>query len=171
MNLLFRIGSFSISAIAWMVSIIRPQLAVASYMVYLAIGRVGWPLRAQLTVGVLNAVLASLGGWLWGGYGVIVGAMLALALGGAVVTVAFHLEFGLSWRDFVPAASAPVVGVSLAGAVAITALQIVPSGGVQSAGPVAAMLATFGLACAGLAWRHPAVAGLARRLRTREVAT
>jgi O-antigen/teichoic acid export membrane protein len=145
-------------------------LVVAAYMIYLGIGRVAWPLRTQLTIGILNLALASGGGWLWGGFGVIGGAMLALALGSAVVAVAFHLEFKLSWRDFVPVTSAPIIGTSLAGAVAIAGLQIVSSGSLQSVWPIAAVLAIFGLACLGLTWRHPAVRGLVGRLRNREAA-
>jgi O-antigen/teichoic acid export membrane protein len=151
-------------ALGWGVN----TLAVSAYTLYMAIGRLRWTLWTQLAIGVLNVMLASFGGWLMGGAGVVGGAMLALALGSSVVTLAFHNEFGLSARDFVPEDTAAIVGVSILGASAIAAAQVSRGTPLSDAGYVVAALLIFALACSALAWRHPAIGAMVRRLRVGE---
>lgn len=145
-------------------------LAVSAYTIYLAIGRLRWTLWAQLAVGVSSVVFASLGGWGWGSLGVVIGAMLALTAGSAVVTWAFHTEFSVSWREFLPAGSIPVASVSLLGAMVLAGAEIVNGDPIGSAVQIVAGLALFAVICGLLVWRDPAVAHVIGRLR-RETAT
>ena len=140
-------------------------LTVSAYMLYAATGRLRWTVSSHFVIGVLNLVLGGLGGWLFGGMGVVAGAMIALTIGSAIVSVAFHMEYRIPAREFVPPGSALLMGTSLLGAVLLLTVQFhggAPPG--VSKGLIAA-LAAFAVVCAVLVWRHPVLTEAMRRLR------
>jgi O-antigen/teichoic acid export membrane protein len=140
-------------------------LVVSAYTVYMALGTLRWTVWAQIAIGALNAVLASIGGYLWGGAGVLAGAMLALALGSALITIAFHREFDLSLADFFPTKSWPLIAVSLGGSAVIVAAQLLSGDDARQSWRTVAALTVFALALLSMVWRHPAVRDLRLRLR------
>jgi O-antigen/teichoic acid export membrane protein len=141
-------------------------LMVSSYTIYLAIGQLRWTLWTQLAIGTLNVLLATLGGWAFGGNGVVPGSMLALAVGSSVVTAAFHRQFGLHCREFFPKASATIVGASVIGPCMLLAMQLWPGSHMTDRWLIFAGLLSQTLVCAVLVWRHPVIAALIARLRT-----
>ncbi len=95
----------------WFVS----TLAVPAFMIYLSVGRLRWVAANQLVIGVLNLIFGWLGGHFFGGIGVVVGAMLALAVGTMVVMVQFHREFQITLAASVPAGMPVLATTSLIG--------------------------------------------------------
>lgn len=140
-------------------------LNTPAYMFYLAIGRLRWTIWTQIMIGILNVTLAGTGGWLFGGFGVVVGAMIALAIGSMVVTLAFHTEFDVSWREFVPPASAPLVAMSIIGATVLIAVQLHAGVPMHPSAEIVVAFAALALGSAVLVWRHPAIVEITRRLR------
>lgn len=140
-------------------------MTVPAYMLFTATGRLRWVVLSHFLTGILNLVLGGTAGWLFGGIGVAAGAMVALAIGSAVVPVAFHREYEIPPGEFIPSGSTMLLLTSVLGATLLLAAQF--RGGAPphpSTGLVAA-LAVFALACGGLVWRHPVLADALVRLR------
>lgn len=145
-------------------------LALPSFVLYLAIGRLRWSIATQVSTALLNLLLAIPLGWAWGGSGVIVGAMLALALGSGVVVVAFHREYGIARRDLLDRRDVWVLMAGVAALLATHALLrpviTAPPGAATSLAPwlvgllPAAAFAVFTLA---VQWQGPVRALLTRR--------
>ncbi len=140
-------------------------LTVSAYMLYTATGRLRWTVSSHFVIGVLNLALGGLGGWLFGGIGVAAGAMIALTIGSAIVPVAFHLEYRIPAREFVPPGSALLMATSLLGAVLLLAVQFHGGAPPRVSMGLMAALAAFAVVCAVLVWRHPVLTEAMRRLR------
>lgn len=100
-----------ICLMGWFVS----TLAVPAFMIYLSVGRLRWVAMNQLVIGILNLILGWLGGHLFGGQGVVIGAMLALAAGTMVVIVQFHREYQVSLVSTLPGGLLRLIAISLTG--------------------------------------------------------
>jgi O-antigen/teichoic acid export membrane protein len=140
-------------------------LIVSAYMLYVATGNLRWTIWSHVLIGVANLALGWLGGRLGGGFGVIAGAMLALVAGSVIVPVFFHREYGIGWREFVPAGSGPLIVVSVLGACLLLAGPLYYGTPPRASFGQLAGLAVFSMACAAMVWRHPVAADLVRRLR------
>lgn len=108
----------------WMLN----TLGTPAYFFYLGIGRLTWTVLGHMVIGLANVALASIGGWLYGGIGVLIGAIAALVIGSHVITVAFHKEFSVPLRHLVPRDSILLMAVSGGGSalvlwVAVTITQ------------------------------------------------
>lgn len=68
-------------------------LASPAYTILVAVAQLRWVVGSQIAIALLNLVLAGIGGHAFGAYGVVGGAMLALALGSLVMVVPIHREF------------------------------------------------------------------------------
>ncbi len=104
----------AVAVLCWLGWMFNTMVGPA-YFLYLAIGRLRWTIWTQVAIGSLNVVLAVIGGWLWGGFGVLAGTTLALAAGSYVVVVAFHMEYRVAARELLPRQSAALVMVCLFG--------------------------------------------------------
>jgi O-antigen/teichoic acid export membrane protein len=151
-------------AAGWLVN----TLGVTAYMLYLATGQLRWTVWTHIVIGLLNVVLAGLGGWLFGGLGVVGGAMLALSLGSMVVVAAFHREFEVPWREFLPGNTAPLALSSLSVAFGLAAAQLLAGPGPKGGSWLLAVLAVFALGTAIAVWLHPAVRSALSLLRVPE---
>ncbi len=69
------------------------SLAIPAFMMYMALGRSRWLALNQLLIGVLSLVFSSMGGYFFGGFGVVVGAMAALSIASQSVIWRFHREY------------------------------------------------------------------------------
>ena len=141
-------------------------LTVSAYMLYTATGRLRWTVLSHFVIGVLNLVLGGLGGWLFGGMGVAAGAMIALAIGSAIVPVAFHREYQIPAREFVPPGSALLIATRRSGPSLLLAAAVPwrRAPGHPSKGWLQLSLRSP-LVCAVLVWRHPVLTEAMRRLR------
>jgi len=140
-------------------------MAVPAYMLYLAIGRLRWTVWTQAAIGTLNIVLATFGGWLWGGLGVLVGAMTALGLGSYVTVVAFHREYRVPAHEFFPGGSTALAMVCLIGVGSLLSLAFAWDGQDHIPQALFVGIGLLSLATATLAWCHPMRTELVRRLR------
>jgi O-antigen/teichoic acid export membrane protein len=140
-------------------------LTVSAYMLYTAMGRLRWTILSHFAIGALNVALGSLFGWLFGGIGVAVGAMVALALGSCVVSIAFQVEYRIPAREFLPPRSTVLIATSLVGAAVLLVAQFHDGAPPQLSTGLVAALAAFGLVCSILAWRHPVLVAAVQRLR------
>ena len=157
-----RFGYFTLGG--WVVN----TFALPAFVIYLAIGKLRWSVTTQLTIGGLNLVLASIGGALAGGSGVVIGAMLALGLGSLVVIVAFHREFGIRARSL---ADRRVGALVLAGTCAVAAaLALRPAASepdVRYWVSLAAILLAHAVLSGMILWRDPLRRELQARLLPR----
>ncbi len=103
-----------ISTLGWSVS----TLNIPAYMFFLAIGKVRWIAVSQLLLGVLNVVFGYLGGTLYGGIGVVVGAMLALALSSLAIVWRFHFRYRIRLYREIPKVFWPMLLIG-AGALSV----------------------------------------------------
>ncbi len=145
-------------------------LVISHYFIFLAIGKLRWNIWSHIAIGVLNVLFAGLGGWLYGGIGVVVGAMAALALGSLVLPIAFHREFALRLRDFAPPEITPLFATSLIGAAGLLGLQSLWGLQLQQSLILAGLFVLFALACLLAFWRYPLTLDIVRRLRERPAA-
>jgi O-antigen/teichoic acid export membrane protein len=127
-------------------------LQVPTYFLYLAIGRLRWIVWSNIAIGGLNVLFACIGGWLWGGIGVLVGAMLALALGSHIVTFAFHREFAIPLGVLLPRESTWLVAVGTIGATLVIGLAVALKDGAHWTMFLLAATFAFGLFEIACAW-------------------
>lgn len=140
-------------------------LSVPAYMLCLAVGQVRWVMWSHLVMGILNVILSWVGGAMFGAIGVAAGAMIALALGSALVQVAVHSEYHISQAEVVPSASGPLLGacacaVGWAGYVALSP-AVTESLSWVGVGTMAAAAS-----CGALVVRHPFAKDLFMRVRS-----
>ena len=138
-------------ALGWSVNL----LTLPAYMFALAFGRVAWTVESHLIIGVGCATLGTLGGWLGGGAGVVLGTMLALALGSASVVVRWARALGDARGRWVSRELAVVLAANLA----IIALwsRHAADADVWEAMLAPAVAAVLTLAALGGAWRFGAL--------------
>lgn len=137
-------------------------LNVPGYFCNMGTGQLRWNTISHVVIGLLNAVLASLLGALFGWQGVLIGSMLALAIGSSVIVVAFHREHGIALMELVPSESRPLLLVSLVAtsALAFAATTMMPPG----SGIAVALLPTAAMSVvlAPFVFRHPMLRTLKR---------
>ena len=140
-------------------------MVLPAYMLYLAAGRLRWTMLTHVAIGLLSASLGGLGGWLWGGYGVLIGAMLALVLGSGIVVVAYHMEYQIGVAELLPAQSRGLLATCVVGVAVADAIILSWDG--QGVLPTSAAI-TIAAMLAALTWivcRHPVTHDLAQRWR------
>ncbi|MFK7967476.1 MAG: lipopolysaccharide biosynthesis protein [Burkholderiaceae bacterium] len=139
-------------------------LAVPAFMLYLSIGRLRWVVANQLTIGVLNVVFAGLGGAWFGGPGVVIGAMSALAIGSLVVITQFHREYDVKLAQSFPNGMGWLIfmGLSVVVGSAIYALAWQGSGPPSIIAVVSYLALAIGLGF--VVWQDPLRQNLTERL-------
>ena len=136
-----------------------------SYFLWLAIGRLRWTVASHIVIGALTPLLGGSLGWLFGGYGVVTGAMIALVAGSYVSVFAFHREYHISVRELLPRDSLPLLTLSLlASAMSLGAAYTLHPDGKEWI-PYGSAFVAVASVLAMLAWRHPGRAEVVARLR------
>lgn len=111
--------------IGWLLN----TLVASAYFLFLALGAVHWTVVSQVVIGVLNLLLASVAGYFFGGFGVLVGSVIALSLGSFVVPWAFHREHRIAFKFLMPSESVPLALASVG--CATSALVYAAMSGIQ----------------------------------------
>jgi O-antigen/teichoic acid export membrane protein len=135
-------------------------LGTPAYYVNLGTGQLRWNTAGHLLIGVLNVVLGYLlGAWL-GPTGAVVGWVASLVAGSALITVAYHLEHGISLRELAARVDAGLwatfltgFGVAVVGVVGVRGAPVAPVTAWVAAGTSAATLLLA-------VWLHPLRRGL-----------
>jgi O-antigen/teichoic acid export membrane protein len=101
---------FFVVAVIWLsIGWALNTLAAPAYFSNLGIGVLRWNVIAHLAIGVLNAVLGLLLGLLYNGMGVIIGWVVALALGSATIYLSYHIKHDIPFIELCPRASRMIV--------------------------------------------------------------
>jgi O-antigen/teichoic acid export membrane protein len=144
-------------------------LLASAYLLYVALGRLRWTIGSHLAIGTLNLLFGFVGGWRFGGIGVVGGAMIALAMGSAVAPLAFHREYRIPAGDLFPRDSVPLIATSLLGAAVLLAAQLRWAGFSHVSPGGLGALATYACLCVVLIWRNPIVVRSIRRFEAAPV--
>jgi O-antigen/teichoic acid export membrane protein len=139
-------------ALGWLVNI----LSNPAYVVDLGTGALRWVSIGCAVTGILNPALGYLSGRSLGGIAVVAVSVFSLAVGYAVVLVAYHIENRVSFRQLLPSDSANILGASVLAVVVF--LPYFCSGhagtnGFRSATGFMVMLTIMIMALP--MWRHP----------------
>lgn len=86
-----------------------------AYVAYLGIGELRWNVLGHITIGLLTIVLGFLGGVFYGGLGVVVGWVLSLILGSAMIMISYHRQYQVPFKELLPVADSGVLLFCLAG--------------------------------------------------------
>ena len=154
-----------IVTIGWTVN----TLVVSPYMIFLAMGKLRWIIWSHVAIGLLNVLFAGFGGWLVGGLGVVSGAMIALALGSLLLSLAFHRQFSVPVRDFAPPEIFPLFTISLVGSAGLLTLQCFTGRQLHQSFTLAALYICFALSCLAAFWRYPKTVETVAYLRGKSV--
>ena len=99
--------------VAWWIN----SLSVPAYHTYLGIGKLRWNFLGHVLTGLLNLLLGVTLGRQFGAVGVVAGMSMALVLGSALSSIAFHWEHDLRWREIL---SASTIRLNLIGFAALS---------------------------------------------------
>jgi O-antigen/teichoic acid export membrane protein len=96
-------------ALGWLVNI----LSNPAYVVDLGTGSLRWVSIGCAVTGILNPVLGYIAGRSWGGIAVVAVSVFSLAVGYAIVLIAYHLENQVNFRELLPDDSGNILAASL----------------------------------------------------------
>jgi O-antigen/teichoic acid export membrane protein len=139
-------------ALGWLVNI----LSNPAYVVDLGTGSLRWVSIGCAVTGILNPVLGYIAGTSLGGIAVVAVSVFSLAVGYAIVLIAYHIENRVDFRQLLPSDSGNIVVASIL-AVAIF-LPYFCSGRVATNGFRSATGFMVGLTILIMVlpmWRHP----------------
>jgi O-antigen/teichoic acid export membrane protein len=77
-------------------------LAGPAYFSNLGIGSLKWNVIGHIAIAVLNIIFSAFLGFLFGGYGVVIGWALALSLGSAVIYISYHIDNKIPVSELFP---------------------------------------------------------------------
>lgn len=77
-------------------------LASPAYTILVAVAQLRWVVASQVATALLNLLLAGIGGQVFGAYGVVGGAMIALALGSLLMVIPIHRDYLGGRADLLP---------------------------------------------------------------------
>ena len=109
-----------LSLIAWMV----PTVTCPPYYVYLAVGKLKWPVLSNFTMGTLAVGLGIVCGYLLGGLAVLCAVTFVLTLASQIVSFAFHYQYDIPLRRLIPGESVAIATCAVAGTLSILALTL-----------------------------------------------
>jgi O-antigen/teichoic acid export membrane protein len=94
-------------------------LAVPAYVVSLGSGELKWNVIGHVATAILNLLLGYIGGLYFGGYGVVIGATIALLIGSILTSFPFQLEHNISIANYFPRASRKMTYLIIAGIIIV----------------------------------------------------
>jgi O-antigen/teichoic acid export membrane protein len=90
-------------------------LAVPAYFVSLGSGELRWNVIGHVTSAILNLLLGYIGGFVFGGYGVVIGTTSALVIGSMLISIPFQLKNNIGMASYLPQASRPLTYFLISG--------------------------------------------------------
>jgi O-antigen/teichoic acid export membrane protein len=130
-------------------------LCVPAYYAGLGTGELRLNLISHVIMAVLNIGLGFVLGQYFGGFGVIAGWAIALAMGGIILAISFHKLNKLSFNEFLPTSSRWLTVSCLSG---IPLSYLMFQSASSSTSPIligVAMIVGFACVLAGPIWVHP----------------
>lgn len=131
------------------------NLVGPAYFINMGTGHLKWNTIAHVTMAILNVLLCSFLGSMFGALGVALGAMLALIVGSWIVVHGLHQQYKISLKTLLPAEHFPLLIASL---VAITFTLIINASSVLQLSALVTGSLGFGVYCLSVGtvvWRHP----------------
>ena len=150
-------------AAGWIVNI----LSNPAYVMDLGTGSLRWITIGCMLTAVLNLGMGFVAGKLWGGTAVVVASICSLMLGYFIVTISYHIENRVPYRELLPKESVGIVFSSFCGVLIFLPLL---QSSVQPAIiylRAAIAIATLGLVILIPMWSHPLRKRLVRWLFVR----
>lgn len=125
-----------------------------AYFTYLGTGELRWSVISHIATAVLNPFLGILLGTYYGGVGVVVGWVCALALGSSIIYLSFHLKYDIPLRELMPQSSRLLAGVCVLGSLSTIMVRSRLNPAVEL-NPLIFMLLGFTCLVAISMWFHP----------------
>jgi O-antigen/teichoic acid export membrane protein len=94
-------------------------LCAPAYFILIGAGKLGWPVLSHTAIGMFSVAFGILFGSLFGGFGVLGAAMMALTFGSHLVPFAFHVRHKISWRWLIPRESWPTCSCAVLGSLCV----------------------------------------------------
>lgn len=142
-------------------------LAVPAYSILVGVGQLRWVVASQVVIALVNLILSAAGGYWLGAYGVVAGAMAALAVGSMVLMWPLHRDQPGAVATFLP--QGLPIGLAI-GSVAIAASLWLGRGLAEGSGSTTVsyvLSVVSGVTLVTLvAWRDPIRGQLLARFRT-----
>jgi O-antigen/teichoic acid export membrane protein len=139
-------------ALGWLVNI----LSNPAYVVDLGTGALRWVSIGCAVTGILNPALGYLAGKSLGGIAVVAVSVFSLAVGYAIVLVAYHIENRVSFRHLLPSDSANILGASVLAVVVFLPYFCSGHAGTNGFRSVTGFMVMLTLMVMALPmWRHP----------------
>jgi O-antigen/teichoic acid export membrane protein len=138
-------------AAGWIVNI----LSNPAYVMDLGTGTLRWITIGCTVTAVLNLGIGIVAGRLWGGTAVVAVSVCSLILGYFIVTISYHSENRVPYRELLPKESA---GIALSSFCCVLIFLPLLRASVDSATiylRAAIVIATLGVAIVGPMWSHP----------------
>jgi O-antigen/teichoic acid export membrane protein len=130
-------------------------LNAPAYTAYQGIGTLRWNAVSRVVTAVLNLGLGFLFGAYFGGIGVVVGWIVAFALGSVIICVSYHLTYKISLTTLLPKESIPILSFCLAGVVFDILINRRGSHVTLSLTPAVINALVFSVVIFLSGWRHP----------------
>ena len=153
-------------AVGWLVNI----LSNPAYVMDLGTGALRWITIGCTLTAVLNLAIGFMAGKLWGGTAVVVVSVCSLMLGYFIVTISYHIENRVPYRELLPKESVGIVFSSICGVLIFLPLL---QSSVEPAiiyVRAAITIATLGVVIFVPMWSHPLRKRLVRWLFARAAA-
>ncbi|MCL0040934.1 oligosaccharide flippase family protein [Thermodesulfovibrionales bacterium] len=83
-------------AVGWFIN----TLSAPAYFSYLGIGKLKWNTLGHIAMALINVALGFIGGYIWGGLGVVIAWVLSLIVGSFIIVIPYHLTYKISLRNF-----------------------------------------------------------------------
>jgi O-antigen/teichoic acid export membrane protein len=150
-------STFVLSSMMMTVGMFLNSLVNPAYITNLGLGKLRQNLHGFLVMATLNAILGYILGRTFGGFGVVLASVIAMAIGSWAILLGFHLERNLPISGLFPRESAFLVIASLVGA----AVALVAYGQLRTTWPLRPLLAAgacaliYFLATCFAMWMHP----------------
>jgi O-antigen/teichoic acid export membrane protein len=128
-------------------------LTTPAYFMYLGLGKTRWPVATHMAIGLFSAVLGSIAGHIFGGFGVLCTVAGVQALGSYIVAYAFHKEQGIDVRLLLPKEALGSVVAALGATIAMTLIAVRYGGTSGSVLVIVAVL--LAVTILALAWQDP----------------
>lgn len=93
---------FVVFSVILAIAFLLNTLNVPSYTANLGIGKLRWNTISIVSIGILNAGLGVILGYFFSGLGVVIAWSIAIAVGGLIVIIPYHLEHGIPFNKLFP---------------------------------------------------------------------
>lgn len=106
-------------AIGWFLN----TLNVPAYYTNLGTGELRWNVSSHIAIGLLNAGLGILLGVFFGGIGVAIGWVIALAFGSSIIYISYHIKHRIPLVELIPETSRSMVFICVLSVLSFLVIQ------------------------------------------------